>query len=491
MSESAFSRRHLALFGVGAGMYAVAGAPTAASAQTSTPLPWFDVREDWGGPGAVGDNVADDTDAIQRAVDAAAATQWGGVVLAPTGRYRISDNIVFPANRMVDLIGAGRQQTRFVCTSPSAGLRFGNLGGTGGSQGSTTGGFWVDGNNVATVAMNVSESNNRRFVDIAVSRAAIGLLVEGAQNAHFDKIVGSECDESILVLDWGAGGNVFTATQLWSNSPSATNIVFRNSWDGGSPGPNNYGGRPSANTFVGAVIEGPVDSVKIDHAAGMRNAFISSGFAGPDGVKIRYRHQQPGAGLWGSHELNISGCWLINGVGIDHTAVNSVIHVLNCRFHSSQTAFVLGDRCWVNLDTYNEVGVVNRFQHAPGSTDPEDTLIRTEASHPYSITMPDGETEALRTWVGSYWRSRDTNPRYVLRASGEMGWGSGTGSPDVTLQRHSANNLQVNGALLATEGLGVGNSQIASTPGQVVRRVQVFDENGNPLGFVPVYDAID
>ncbi|HWT00191.1 MAG TPA: phage tail protein [Pyrinomonadaceae bacterium] len=46
------------------------------------------------------------------------------------------------------------------------------------------------------------------------------------------------------------------------------------------------------------------------------------------------------------------------------------------------------------------------------------------------------------------------------------------------------------GKVLATGGLGVGNSATASTPGAVVKKMQVFDADGNPLGYVPIYDSI-
>ena len=47
------------------------------------------------------------------------------------------------------------------------------------------------------------------------------------------------------------------------------------------------------------------------------------------------------------------------------------------------------------------------------------------------------------------------------------------------------------GKLLATGGLGVGNSAPASAiTGVVVRKVEVFDRNGASLGFVPVYSSI-
>jgi len=44
--------------------------------------------------------------------------------------------------------------------------------------------------------------------------------------------------------------------------------------------------------------------------------------------------------------------------------------------------------------------------------------------------------------------------------------------------------------LLAGGGIGVGNSAAATTPGEVVKRIEVFDAAGVSLGFVAVYDEI-
>lgn len=44
--------------------------------------------------------------------------------------------------------------------------------------------------------------------------------------------------------------------------------------------------------------------------------------------------------------------------------------------------------------------------------------------------------------------------------------------------------------VIATDGIGVGNSAAAATPGTVTAKIEVFDENGDSLGFIAVYDAI-
>lgn len=46
------------------------------------------------------------------------------------------------------------------------------------------------------------------------------------------------------------------------------------------------------------------------------------------------------------------------------------------------------------------------------------------------------------------------------------------------------------GAQLRTGSLGVGNSTTASTLGNVVKRIELFDMNQNSIGFIPVYSSI-
>jgi hypothetical protein len=44
--------------------------------------------------------------------------------------------------------------------------------------------------------------------------------------------------------------------------------------------------------------------------------------------------------------------------------------------------------------------------------------------------------------------------------------------------------------LLAPAGIGVGNSAAATTPGSVVKKMEVFSETGASLGFIPIYSTI-
>lgn len=50
--------------------------------------------------------------------------------------------------------------------------------------------------------------------------------------------------------------------------------------------------------------------------------------------------------------------------------------------------------------------------------------------------------------------------------------------------------LHTNGKVTANAGLGVGNSAGGTALGSVIKKIQVFDESGNSLGFLPVYNTI-
>lgn len=76
-----------------------------------------------GGQGAQGDGIADDTDAIQHAIDKIQESTVQGIVFIPEGRYRISKTIfVWPGIR---LIGYGAKRPVFVLGKDTPGYQNG------------------------------------------------------------------------------------------------------------------------------------------------------------------------------------------------------------------------------------------------------------------------------------------------------------------------------------------------------------------------------
>src|SRR6202051_2231753 len=76
-----------------------------------------------GQPGAKGDGVADDTAALQKAIDTVADTTHQGIVFIPEGHYRLTHTLyVWPGVR---LIGYGTQRPEFVLAANIPGFQTG------------------------------------------------------------------------------------------------------------------------------------------------------------------------------------------------------------------------------------------------------------------------------------------------------------------------------------------------------------------------------
>jgi hypothetical protein len=77
---------------------------------------------------------------------------------------------------------------------------------------------------------------------------------------------------------------------------------------------------------------------------------------------------------------------------------------------------------------------------------------------------------------------QNSGPLRVRLGAGKDGIDFGAAS-DATVQRAAAGVVNVG-------KLAVTNSAAATTPGTVVKKIEVFDASGNSLGFVPVYSTI-
>jgi len=83
-----------------------------------------------------------------------------------------------------------------------------------------------------------------------------------------------------------------------------------------------------------------------------------------------------------------------------------------------------------------------------------------------------------------------TQNRATISSAGIIEWGSGLAPTDTSLSRVGVGVLQAGQKLTAVAGIGVGNSVAATTPGAVIKKIQIFDAAGASLGFIPVYDTI-
>ncbi len=86
-------------------------------------------------------------------------------------------------------------------------------------------------------------------------------------------------------------------------------------------------------------------------------------------------------------------------------------------------------------------------------------------------------SSVIKLWNESF-------PRWSQFVGGKQSWGAGGTAADVDLERAGVGLLKVTGKIAATGGLGVGNSTTASAIGAMNKVVQLFDTDGNSLGYL-------
>jgi hypothetical protein len=101
--ETALATRRNFLRSFAAGAVLSAALPAEVQAQTSVHTETFNVRDF----GAIGDGNADDTEAFQKAILAAAKFPNGRVVVVPSGTYRISSSLTLESTLLLGLAAGG------------------------------------------------------------------------------------------------------------------------------------------------------------------------------------------------------------------------------------------------------------------------------------------------------------------------------------------------------------------------------------------------
>jgi hypothetical protein len=406
-------------------------------------LPYFVVTD----YGVVGDGVADDTAAIQAAIDACAADD-GGEVRFPAGFFNISAPIIVPegvslwgvGGAWAKVQGAARPLTLFKCMTATAKVIVRGGGGTFGN-------FTIDGRNVADGPLLHRDdvSAKRLFMSMFLTRSKLeAWRIDFAQNdVHIDMHMYWNYGAG-LVLDKGAGGLAFYGCEF-GGCTTWHLIIDETAGTGPYSAPshntfdhclfelaNNIAGAP--NTLQGCIW------IKTGKRTVFRDCACNPVVAPSVGcVKI------DGSGMGADPIVIFDGFWFASAAA----GATGIIQDAGTLLLSGNTEFTGFLNAWrfnggsaqvVGPITYS--GTTNRWD--PAGTGDIRTLVGLTANRPIRISMETTDLWALRVAPpGAAGASLDIGP------TGTLAWGAGTGATDTTLARASANRLHASGALRA------------------------------------------
>jgi hypothetical protein len=144
---------------------------------------------------------------------------------------------------------------------------------------------------------------------------------------------------------------------------------------------------------------------------------------------------------------------------------------------------------WTRPKTQGVDAAVKVGDFKPGSNfdfgllglSPQDVLI---AAIPYSAS----NVPAVSDLNHAEWIELNYTPTIDVDAiiSGTVS----TGDVDATGDGSFGGDMRAVGKVVAEDGLAVGNSANAATPGTVIKKIEIFNAAGASIGFVAVYDDI-
>ena len=193
---------------------------------------------------------------------------------------------------------------------------------------------------------------------------------------------------------------------------------------------------------------------------------------------------------YGGSPVNFEGCWFENnntyGLRADNT---QQVNLIGCYFENNIEASIrmraYEDRDTAQLNLFNCTLSIpddaERCIYLVGSTGGGygcnliNTLIyaNSYSKDLVSFYSTPGEVSAINTRYANKYVNIAPQLRLKFDINNQYKDYNYFGAP-----------LRLNG------GLGVGNSVNATTPGNVIKKMEVFDQYGNSIGFVPIYDKI-
>jgi hypothetical protein len=431
--------------------------------------------------GVVADGVTNNYAALV-AMNAALAAAGGGVAYFPSGVIAWSGVITVPTN--VIWLGSGcssqdQAGTTFKALSSTFQLAFGGRGTGNKYNGSSGGGFNVDGNNVAPAPLYMGRCLQIDWRNIVVKNGAAGgqaWLIEEAQNCSFNNCNISSGAGDGLVLDCGAGGHAFYRCEF--NGAAGPGIVVRETT---GTGPYPY---PTHLKFDHCIIERQTGgcAVRIGQTAVVTSvgyditfnqcifAIESSTVVAGNlidiqrGVRIRFFAPQFSGAIGYT-----TGLFVANGSSVYSRGIIRGLNLLNF-FNIDASA---------NFDYDQYVVVGSSVTNVWTGTGAQNTYARNQLMSPLQVTRLTTADTFLLNYIAG-----ETQPRSRMNGDGSIAFSDGTVAPDTSIFRSGTRRVGTNGSFIPSYGL-ILNALTAAPTGADLSTGLIVRADGvtwNPLG---------
>ena len=307
--------------------------------------------------------------------------------------------------------------------------------------------------------------NMLRGYEIGITYCGIGLYIESSDNLLSKLDIGN-CDTNIKV--YKGGGNVFESCCLYRSNECCI-------WLGHESYYSTFSNSSIDTNKKQTVYVKQVDTSVADRG----HKFVGCTFFGnSSSSSAAYNCFE----LEGAKGVIIQAC---NFFVYDDVKVKYLVNITNGGFVIMQgnlyntddkkpySSGIVNDKTKCSLLDYNN-SIFN-------------SNISMQSDKKISFLASNTYTQILQSFV-----SGESYARLQMYSDGRIIFGNGQTSASIRLEVSNADTLKLaNSNLLIEKGLGVGNSTDATTVNKVVKKIEIFNESGSSLGYIPIYDRID
>ncbi|MFJ9353769.1 glycosyl hydrolase family 28-related protein [Streptomyces mirabilis] len=384
--------------------------------------------------GATGNGVADDTTAIQSAINQA-NTAGGGVVYFPAGTYKLTSALTIYSK--VHLVGDGQTVSKLNQTSTSANAITGtDLLDVSITKLRVTGPGSGTGNGIYLTRSSADAGVFFHLEDVFVEEF-------GADGIYLSQPVVSTISR---VISQSNGGHGFNLKGGDIAGGASTSLHFSACFANSNDKAGYHFDTVVYTSLTGCAADANGIGYEVTNLKSQSISFNGCGCESPANNSTSY----PGIGwkIDGAYGIGLYNCWVYNAgvTGIWVTGNSHTISLVGC------------------TDNTPSITALNFVKVDSGSFV---TMIDCSNTSPNSLVT--GTTSVLNDGAGN------------LSTKSVYSAGTITAEGDFT---------SFGGKITAAGGVGVGNSASASTLGILSKKMEVFDASGASLGFVPIYTTI-
>ena len=302
--------------------------------------------------------------------------------------------------------------------------------------------------------------------EVGITSCGTGLYIESSDNL-LSKLNIGDCNINIKIKK--GGGNVFESCALYRSNECCI-------WLGHEAYYSSF-----SNTSIDTNKKQSVYIKQIDTNVNDRgHKFVGCSFFG---------NSSSNSGVYNCFDLDGAKGVIIQACNFfvyDEVKVKYLVRITNDGF-----AIMQGNLYATNEKKPYTTGVVNDKTKV-SILDFENNIFNSNISMQggkIGFSSQDAYTQILQSFI-----SGEGYARLQIYSDGRMIFGNGKENAKVRLELSNNDTLKLaNGTLLLGTGktIGVGNSVAATTPGNVVAKFEILNDNGISLGYVPIYDTIN